>query len=820
MSEIKQLQKVFKNSLLLLKQAQKKRFWLFSNIPTYITLGATQSGKTSLLTQANPDNPLPLINEKYYDSWLINRTLFMDYIANESLHNSTIDNQLLWQQFLKLLQHHQYKLPLKGIIVTIDLSQLFNQSPTFDIQKTCQQLQEMSVFFQQLPVYVIFTHCDLIAGFTDFFEDLNQEERAQALGFSFPNIKTTRNFNEIFELQLNTLLKRLNERLIWRLHQEHNPQKRARIKDFPLQLEILKGSISNLVNQIGNVTHVKLCGSYFASCSQQQAPINFLTSVLDKTFDIKQYAQTPQNRLPQNKSYFTEQLFQQIIAHSVSMNPTHSIKSKKNYLAYIIAVVIILSCSLFWYENYAENIATINALQLAISASKQNSHQNDPYSYLRTLNALSMALDKINHHHPLLRHLGLQQTDQVKITAQQTYQAILTTRFLPALKKILETKILSINSQNPNNLYSALKAYLMLTDLTHRDPQFLKQWFTAYWQQQLPADDEAQKELVKQLDAVLAQGLIINANNQIIDNARNTLNQIPLTQLSYSVLLDHYNQPVTLFDKNDAFSVEDNYSIPMLFTAANFNDIFNHQINNACQEVLNGNWILGKKISSSSSLALDQLVSQLQSYYLNQYAAAWSELLTKLSLTDFEDLNQATHILKTFSGNNSPLWQLLNTIGANTIPNENVQFNLIVSNKFQPLNSFIQSPALVNFQQSIEAAKTYFAKISDSSNANKAAFTAAVTRMNDNGQNDALENLLQQSSTLPQPLQNWTNLLATKSWHILLLTAQSYLNQVWASSVLPAYNDYLNDKYPLFKDAASDADLESFANFFAPEGNY
>ncbi len=38
----------------------------------------------------------------------------------------------------------------------------------------------------QLPVYVMVTKCDLVDGFSEYYEDLNAEERAQVWGVTFP----------------------------------------------------------------------------------------------------------------------------------------------------------------------------------------------------------------------------------------------------------------------------------------------------------------------------------------------------------------------------------------------------------------------------------------------------------------------------------------------------------------------------------------------------------------------------------------------------------------------------------------------------------
>ena len=42
----------------------------------------------------------------------------------------------------------------------------------------------------QLPVYLMVTKCDMVAGFTEYFDDLTHEGRAQVWGVTFPYEQT------------------------------------------------------------------------------------------------------------------------------------------------------------------------------------------------------------------------------------------------------------------------------------------------------------------------------------------------------------------------------------------------------------------------------------------------------------------------------------------------------------------------------------------------------------------------------------------------------------------------------------------------------
>ena len=181
----------------------------------------------------------------------------------------------------------------------------------------------------------------------------------------------------------------------------------------------------------------------------------------------------------------------------------------------------------------------LNTIKTVLLETKNPQNPNSPYTFLPILNTLTYALNKTDHHY----FLESQRSKQITAVAQQTYQKILITRFLPALKNILETKLQS-SSQNPSDLYETLKVYLMLNDLQHRDPQFLKQWFSQYSRQTLTNNLPEQQQLNQQLTIALQQNLTLSTDPTIITVARNHLNQIPLAQLSYSVLQDHHSQPI------------------------------------------------------------------------------------------------------------------------------------------------------------------------------------------------------------------------------------------------------------------------------------
>ena len=124
------------------------------------------------------------------DWWFTEDAVLIDtagrYTTQDS--NAAVD-RAGWDAFLDLLKQTRPRQPLNGLLVAFPLSDLA-QAPAAErkahaaaIRARIDELQTR--FGVRMPVYVLFTKADLIAGFTEFFDDLDREKRAQVWGTTF-----------------------------------------------------------------------------------------------------------------------------------------------------------------------------------------------------------------------------------------------------------------------------------------------------------------------------------------------------------------------------------------------------------------------------------------------------------------------------------------------------------------------------------------------------------------------------------------------------------------------------------------------------------
>src|SRR5690606_23850343 len=144
----------------------------------------------------------------------------------------------------------------------------------------------------RFPIYVIFTKADLIAGFVEFYDDLGRDDREQVWGMTFPVDEGQLEGGAVaaFDAEFDLLMERLGERLLLRIHQEPDVQRRSLIFGFPQQVASLKETAREFLTQIfrPNTYEARpfLRGVYFTSGTQDGAPIDRLMSAMASTFGL------------------------------------------------------------------------------------------------------------------------------------------------------------------------------------------------------------------------------------------------------------------------------------------------------------------------------------------------------------------------------------------------------------------------------------------------------------------------------------------------------------------------------------------------------
>ncbi|MFT3742251.1 MAG: type VI secretion system membrane subunit TssM [Gammaproteobacteria bacterium] len=805
----------------LKKHFSKRNVWS-PHLPWYLMLGGEHVGKTALLAKSEQalvttdhtaltyPHPTP-----YCDWWFNQDTVFLDTAGHLMLpEDPKNDSHYIWQKFIALLNRYGSRKFLDGLMICIDLQQFMQKNrgqKQLHIDMLRHRIQTITKYLKRLPVYIIFTKCDQIVGFTDSFHNLSPEDCQQPFGITLPVGLLQQNLPTLLDEKFNDFLRRLNDQLIPRLHSEHNIEKRARIKDFPLQLEALKRDIIHLAIQLQS-SKANVTGLYFTSSLQDGKSSNSLTSLL-YTFDLPSIQNIEQ--APQQRAFFIRQLLQQIIHQKMHQPVTLPswLNWKNKYFYWGLGGFMALA-TLLMIPSYYYNQATMNQVKQIMAAYQPPAHKTNLSAVLPSLNTLRRAYNVTNQQTGLLLSFVFSQNRALKTSLETSYNQALSTEFLPIITQLLENKLQATNHLNAKDYFDTLKVYLMLQDPQRFDRIFVEHWFANNWASAFGANGKAQKQLDIHLDYWLQlKSFKFIANPEIITLAQQRLNSLPLSELTYITLLERYPDTKLRMtsDENSVFpfAVTDK----QLYSAHNFDLVYQKVIPSLVQRLVAGdNWVFNLKLPENLAGALSQqLVDNVQLLYVQRYADFWQNQLQNIRINSFHNLMQAQTFVDNWNASHSPFTHLLQQAAVNLEPIAKMPQAESVLLTFGNLETVLNQPP--NFA----ALKGYLNNILQADDPGAAALQAAQNRMN-NANGDPLSQLLLNAQSAPTPLNAWLTELALNTWQTLLHTARNHLNLIWITEVLPVYNEQVNNHYPVFAGGNTEMDITQFNHFFGPGG--
>ena len=198
------LRERFEEAVATLKQQRRSGHSLY-DLPWYVIIGAPGSGKTTALLNSGLKFPLEqrvgkgalrgVGGTRNCDWWFTDEAVFLDTAGRYTTQDSdAASDSAGWKEFLALLRKYRKRRPVNGVILTISAQDLMTQGDAgreAHVEAARRRLNELNRELHiQLPVYLMVTKCDLVAGFTEYFDDLTQEGRAQVWGVTFPYEQT------------------------------------------------------------------------------------------------------------------------------------------------------------------------------------------------------------------------------------------------------------------------------------------------------------------------------------------------------------------------------------------------------------------------------------------------------------------------------------------------------------------------------------------------------------------------------------------------------------------------------------------------------
>lgn len=795
-----------------------------TELPWYLLIGPNDAGKTSLLANADVhyvlqrqlkpnEDPENLKPSEQCDWWVTKDACLVDvpgkYISLPSNQHQATNHGIFWRFFLQVIKKQRGKHGVNGIILALPLAEMMKEGNSKRQQASFQHLLSRIYELQRqfsgpIPCYLVITKCDLLSGFAEFFAEAGKEEINQPWGFSLPASKNPSKLDMLCVQRFNALIKKINQQLLWRLHQERNPMARPYIKDFPLQIEKLKEFTLDFIKKLSSANALPaLQGVYLTSALQVKPESVILEEAVNNSQRAIQLFKPP---VTESKSYFIKQF----MMHALNDHPAEDSASPsrfKRYAIYALATSAVAVAGIFLGSDFKQGVNQTYAIENQIAdyqAAVQ--HISNPIDHLSKtidlLNALQPEIKTQPNEFKLTQLLAFYSTKSQKRNAR-VYQDALKDILLPEVKNYLAHYIVIPVNRHADNVYATLKAYIMLGDTNHFQANYIIDTFNFI----LPngTNPVLKQNLADHLhNALYSNWTPMPLNMTLIQDTRNYLTALPAHQLG-EVILKNINDNGLASDIN--FGLSDNHigliakqpvRIANMFTAKLFNTVLSQETTTAADETTIGNWVLGDDGNPNTNPELtNALIEQLKGNYLDTYIDTWEKAASDITVATPKTLEEARAIILELSSQHSPLITFLQTV------HDNTYFEPIASSspKLQGMGALIEKnngadALLYQLIASLQTSAQYLQHILEADNQKRAAFNAVSARTSKRGDDPLLAlRLLAEKS--PEPVRAWLQNLSNQTWRLLMQEAGRYMD----TSLNTAHKSYPtlanNTKYAL-----------------------
>ncbi|HEU4338904.1 MAG TPA: type VI secretion system membrane subunit TssM, partial [Planctomycetota bacterium] len=324
--QVQALQKQLSEAIASLKASKLGGSALYT-MPWYIIIGPPGSGKSTALQESGLNFPYMSQGRKGIrgvggtrncDWWFTDQGILLDTAGR---YTTELEDRDEWLSFLDMLKKCRKRKPINGAIVCVsvaDLVQCSDEEREGHVKNIRDRIDELTKRLEEIfPVYLVFTKCDLLNGFTDFFEDFGKGDRAQVWGFTLPYSGKVESYQAVFEAEARTLYTQLSAQRVTSLAAERPLDKKRRIFGFPLQFAMAHKKLADFVGELFRPNPFQessiLRGIYFTSGTQEGTPIDQLVAAMGGAFGLQEDAAGLLSQAVDRKSYFINTLFTKII---------------------------------------------------------------------------------------------------------------------------------------------------------------------------------------------------------------------------------------------------------------------------------------------------------------------------------------------------------------------------------------------------------------------------------------------------------------------------------------------------------------------------
>ena len=670
-------------------------------LPWYIIIGPPGAGKTTALQNAGLDFPVAqslgdgpvrgIGGTRTIEWWFTDRAVLIDTAGRYTTQDSdaVVDGKA-WSGLLDLLKRHRPRQPVTGVIVAIAVTDLIGADEAAALahgRAVRQRLNEIQTAFGvRTPVYVTLTKLDMLAGFTEFFDDLPQSEREQVWGATLEfDVASGRNREAVSDTSVGRLfdglIQRLDERLLLRIQAEPDMARRGLVFGFPQQVATLRAPLLALVRIIARETKFEptplVRGFYLTSATQFGRPIDRLMNALSARIGVP--LATPPGEGSRGRAYFLNDLLSRVVfAEAAIAGRDHKAERRQRLVRLAIlgaAGTAVVAMSVLWTLAYLRNAALIARLEQRAEVVRRDAAglgrgsigDDDPLRPLPVLNAarvLPFATTAPAADRSPGFGWGIGREKSLRVQVDGTYLNLLDRQLLPRLLLTLEGEIARLDAASDApparpksgraadprpDIYNLLRIYLMLGRAPGAplDRPAIIAFFTDHWADAYPAEEqgETRAALVAHLTTLLAYPVVPpRLNATLIADARSRIGTLgPGERVYIRMLADERLRNLPPFALTDVPGVANarlftrksgaplSAGVPGMFRHGNFYPTVIATLSRYAAESADEGWVTGER--SAPGGGVGRIKDALLTAYLADFTNRWDDFIDDIAVS-------------------------------------------------------------------------------------------------------------------------------------------------------------------------------------------
>lgn len=685
-------------------------------LPWYMFIGPPGAGKTTAIKNSGLNFPVGtdgvrgVGGTRNCDWFFTDQAILLDTAGR---YMTEKQDEQEWHAFLDMLKDHRKDRPINGVIVGISIDELVDAAPdkiewhANNIRRRIGELVErLEVRF---PVYVVFTKCDLLQGFVDFFGDVTQSEREQIWGCTLTEEQREQdNLRAVFEREYDLLYEGLIDARTERLSRSMKREDRRRVYVFPIEFASAKENLSLFIDQLFQENpyqeNPEFRGFYFTSGTQEGAPIDRVIRSISEEFDFSGGLEARREPEMETKSYFIKDLFTEtIIPDQYLVEQTSSSVRRGRLVRWGVGAASVLLIGLFAVvagQAVVRSEASLGQVEeVARDAAAVQWDGQSNVENLERLDRLGEEVDQLETYEedpPFLRW-GLYRGGTVLAPARdlfyQKMRPLVRAQFQKIEQQLAQADTIrgSLVQEQRLDLRESLRAYLLLSEEAARldeeqEQAFLRRYLTRVATESTgrlvttqfqSRSGQVEAQMHRFVEGMSRQAVApFEARSALVRDVRRLIYRKPTIQSLYAKIRQegmNSLEPVRLSrilrESGGGTLFKSKAEVSGFFTKQGWNSYVQDRIEKEAQNPGQGGWVLGKEPDQlSDELQNSEVVTRrLRERYFREYASAWKDFLRSVEYRSFGGVRQTSRVLnKLGDPYNSPLLYLLARVSEET----------------------------------------------------------------------------------------------------------------------------------------------------------